>query len=145
MRDYVQPIFQISDWTLVPTNLHMCAVLSLCWTKPTKSPGVDHGRHWRRANGLALLGLSLATDGPGPKHHEGQIHSPGDATRRMIVEIKKRHGLNTHLVPVPESASPIERLNRVALTAARMLTNFFLRWNDHGRCPGISRKRLLGT
>jgi hypothetical protein len=43
----------------------------------------------------------------------------------MIIEIKKRHGLNTHLIPVPESASPIERLNRVALTAARMLTNFF--------------------
>jgi|GEM_PF-554468 DNA-binding transcriptional regulator LsrR (DeoR family) len=54
-----------------------------------------------------------------------KIHSPEDATRRMIIEIKKRHGLNTHLIPVPESASPIERLNRVALTAARMLTNFF--------------------
>jgi DNA-binding transcriptional regulator LsrR (DeoR family) len=43
----------------------------------------------------------------------------------MATEIKKRYGVNAHLVPVAETASPIDRLDRVALTAARMLTNFF--------------------
>jgi DNA-binding transcriptional regulator LsrR (DeoR family) len=56
---------------------------------------------------------------------EVKIHSPEDAPRRMATEIKKRYGVNAHLVPVAESASPIDRLDRVALTAARMLTNFF--------------------
>jgi DNA-binding transcriptional regulator LsrR (DeoR family) len=56
---------------------------------------------------------------------EVKIHSPEDATQRMTTEIKKRYGVNAHLVPVPESATPIDRLDRVALTAAKMLTNFF--------------------
>jgi DNA-binding transcriptional regulator LsrR (DeoR family) len=43
----------------------------------------------------------------------------------MATQIKERFGVNAHLVPVAESASPIDRLDRVALTAARMLGNFF--------------------
>jgi DNA-binding transcriptional regulator LsrR (DeoR family) len=56
---------------------------------------------------------------------EFKIHSPEDAPRRMATQIKERCGVNAHLVPVAESASPIDRLDRVALTAARMLSNFF--------------------
>jgi DNA-binding transcriptional regulator LsrR (DeoR family) len=56
---------------------------------------------------------------------EFKIHSPEDAPRRMATQIKERFGVNAHLVPVSESASPIDRLDRVALTAARMLGNFF--------------------
>ena len=56
---------------------------------------------------------------------EFKIHSPEDAPRRMATQIKERFGVNAHLVPVAESASPIDRLDRVALTAARMLGNFF--------------------
>jgi DNA-binding transcriptional regulator LsrR (DeoR family) len=43
----------------------------------------------------------------------------------MATQIKQLYGVNAHLVPVAESASPIDRLDRVALTAARMLGNFF--------------------
>ena len=56
---------------------------------------------------------------------EVKIHSTEDAARKMATEIKRLHGVNAHLVPVSDSATPIERLDRVALTAARMLTNFF--------------------
>jgi DNA-binding transcriptional regulator LsrR (DeoR family) len=53
------------------------------------------------------------------------IHSPEDAPTRMASQIKARFGVNAHLVPVADSASPIDRLDRVALSAARILTNFF--------------------
>ena len=56
---------------------------------------------------------------------EFKIHSPEDAPARMATKIKEVFGVNAHLVPVAESASPIDRLDRVALTAARMLSNFF--------------------
>jgi DNA-binding transcriptional regulator LsrR (DeoR family) len=56
---------------------------------------------------------------------EVKIHSPEDAPRRMATKIKELYGVNAHLVPVPETATPIERLDRVALTAARLLGNFF--------------------
>jgi deoxyribonucleoside regulator len=54
-----------------------------------------------------------------------KIHSPEEPTQRMTTDMKKCYGVNAHLVLVPESASPIDRLDRAALTAARMLTNFF--------------------
>ena len=56
---------------------------------------------------------------------EVKIHPPEDAYTRMASQIKTRYGVNAHLVPVANSASPIDRLDRVALSAARMLTNFF--------------------
>lgn len=56
---------------------------------------------------------------------EVKIHSPEDAPRRMATKIKQVFGVNAHLVPVAPTASPIDRLDRVALTAARMLGNFF--------------------
>jgi DNA-binding transcriptional regulator LsrR (DeoR family) len=56
---------------------------------------------------------------------EVKIHSPEDAPRRMATQIHQLYGVNAHLVPVSEAASPIDRLDRVALTAARMLSNFF--------------------
>lgn len=56
---------------------------------------------------------------------EVKIHTPEDAPRRMANQIQATFGVNAHLVPVAETASPIDRLERVALTAARMLSTFF--------------------
>jgi DNA-binding transcriptional regulator LsrR (DeoR family) len=56
---------------------------------------------------------------------EVKIHTPEDAPRRMANQIKATFGVNAHLVPVSESTSPVDRLERVALTAARMLSTFF--------------------
>ena len=56
---------------------------------------------------------------------EVTIHTPEDAPRRMANQIKSLYGVNAHLVPVPDTTSPIDRLDRVALTAARMMTSFF--------------------
>lgn len=56
---------------------------------------------------------------------EVKIHTPEDAPRRIANQIKSLYGVTAHLVPVADSASPIDRLERVAQSAARMLTSFF--------------------
>lgn len=53
------------------------------------------------------------------------INSPDDEPRRIEAEISKRFGVAAYLVPVGDRISPIDRLERVALSAARMLGDFF--------------------
>jgi len=54
-----------------------------------------------------------------------KVTSPAEAPQRIEREIKERYGVSAYLVPVPERTSHIDRLERVALTAARMLGDFF--------------------
>lgn len=56
---------------------------------------------------------------------EIKVNTPDDAPRRIATQIKDQFGVNAHLVPVSESATHIDRLDRVSLSAARMLGNFF--------------------
>ena len=53
------------------------------------------------------------------------INSPDDQPRRIETEILKKFGVKAYLVPVPDRTSHIDRLERVALSAARMLGDFF--------------------
>ena len=54
-----------------------------------------------------------------------RITSPSDEPRRIESQIRSRYGVRGYLVPVPDRVSPIERLERVAMSAARMLGEFF--------------------
>jgi len=54
-----------------------------------------------------------------------KINSPEDAPRRIEKEIQQRYGVAAYLVPVPDRTSHIDRLERVALSAARTLGDFF--------------------
>jgi DNA-binding transcriptional regulator LsrR (DeoR family) len=56
---------------------------------------------------------------------EIKVNTPDDAPRRMAATIKSRFGVNAHLVHVPANASPMERLEKVSATAARMLSYYF--------------------
>ncbi|BDZ53820.1 hypothetical protein GCM10025870_08930 [Agromyces marinus] len=55
---------------------------------------------------------------------EISIHSPLDLPSRLEQEILDRHGVAAHVVPVPDHASDVDRLERVALSAARILSRF---------------------
>lgn len=54
-----------------------------------------------------------------------RVASPAQAPQRIEKDIAERYGVKAYLVPVPERTSHIDRLERVALTAARMLGDFF--------------------
>ena len=49
------------------------------------------------------------------------VHSPRDLSSRLQREIREKFGVTAHVVPVPERISEVERLERVALQAARMI------------------------
>ncbi|MCF8528838.1 MAG: sugar-binding transcriptional regulator [Aquiluna sp.] len=56
---------------------------------------------------------------------EIKVNTPDDAPRRIASQLKDKYGVSAHLVPVAETTSHVERLDRVALSAARMLPGFF--------------------
>ncbi|MWB99272.1 sugar-binding transcriptional regulator [Agromyces seonyuensis] len=55
---------------------------------------------------------------------EISIHSPAELPSRLEQQILQRHGVAAHIVPVPDHASEVDRLERVALSAARILGRF---------------------
>ena len=56
---------------------------------------------------------------------EIKVHTPDDAPTRIAREINDRFAVTAPLVPVSDAISPAEQLDRVSLSAARMLSVFF--------------------
>jgi len=54
-----------------------------------------------------------------------QIRSPLDAPSRLEKEILDRFEVTAHVVPVPDRANDVDRLERVALSVARILGQYF--------------------
>ncbi len=54
-----------------------------------------------------------------------QIRFPRDRAAEVQEEIQSRFGVSAHVVPVPNHVSDIDRLERVAMSAARTLGQFF--------------------
>ena len=55
---------------------------------------------------------------------EIQIRSPRDGAVALEQEIRDRYGVSPYIVPAPSSLSDVDRLERVAMTAARLLNRF---------------------
>jgi deoxyribonucleoside regulator len=55
---------------------------------------------------------------------EIRVVSPLDRVSALEHDVNKRFGVAVHVVPVPDATSDIDRLERVALSAARILTPY---------------------
>lgn len=55
---------------------------------------------------------------------EIQVKSPADRISTLQRTIRERYGISAHIVPVPASINEVDRLERVAVSAARILTPF---------------------
>lgn len=53
-----------------------------------------------------------------------QIRSPLDQAAALSRRLRQRFDVHAHVVPVPDHTSDVERLERVALSAARILTQY---------------------
>lgn len=56
---------------------------------------------------------------------EIQIHQPQGQELRLGEVIRARHGIAAHVVPTPRNLSDVERFERVAMSAARLLPMYF--------------------
>ncbi|WP_395243792.1 sugar-binding transcriptional regulator [Agromyces sp. MMS24-K17] len=52
------------------------------------------------------------------------IHSPLDSAGRLEEALRTAHGVAAHVVPVPDDATEVDRLDRVAMTAAHLVGGF---------------------
>jgi deoxyribonucleoside regulator len=55
---------------------------------------------------------------------EIQVRSPVERSDRVIADLHERYGITPHIVPVAAHISEVDRLERVALSAARLLNQF---------------------
>jgi deoxyribonucleoside regulator len=55
---------------------------------------------------------------------EIRLHSPLDQVSQLQRQLNDRFGLSAHIVPAGDAATEVDRLDRVALSAARILTDF---------------------
>jgi deoxyribonucleoside regulator len=55
---------------------------------------------------------------------EIQVKSPMDQANRMVADLHKRYDITPHIVPVASHVSEVDQLERVALSAARLLGQF---------------------
>lgn len=53
-----------------------------------------------------------------------RIHSPLERLGMLEQRLNERYGITAHIAPIPDRVSEVERLERVALTAGRLLTQF---------------------
>ena len=53
-----------------------------------------------------------------------QIRSPQESSEHLATMIRTRYGVAAHLVPMPDHTSDVDRLERVAMSAARQLNRF---------------------
>lgn len=54
-----------------------------------------------------------------------QIRSPAESAGRLAVVLRERYDVAAHLVPMPDHTSDVDRLERVAMSAGRLLGRFF--------------------
>ncbi|WP_368499208.1 sugar-binding transcriptional regulator [Herbiconiux sp. A18JL235] len=76
--------------------------------------------HTSRSSVSRLLGYARDTG-----LVEIQVKSPVDRLSSVQDRIRERHGVTAHVVPVPDSTAEVDRLERVAMSAARILGPFF--------------------
>ena len=81
---------------------------------------IAHELHTSRSSVSRLLSHARATG-----LVDIQIRSPLDAPSRLELLIAERFQITAHVVPVPDHATDVDRLERVALSVARILGQFF--------------------
>ncbi|MET0860159.1 MAG: sugar-binding domain-containing protein [Microbacterium sp.] len=105
---------------LNPKTRDALTAAQLYYLQDLTMDAIAHELHTSRSSVSRLLGHARETG-----LVEIQVRSPLDMPRQLEGDLRTRFGVTAHVVPVPDLTSDIERLDRVALSAARILGGFF--------------------
>lgn len=105
---------------LSPKTRDALTAAQLYYLQDLTMDAIAHELHTSRSSVSRLLGHARETG-----LVEIQVRSPLDMPRQLEGDIRAQFGVTAHVVPVPDQTSDVERLDRVALSAARILGGFF--------------------
>lgn len=105
---------------LNPKTRDALTAAQLYYLQDLTMDAIAHELHTSRSSVSRLLGHARETG-----LVEIQVRSPLDMPRQLEGDLRSRFGVTAHVVPVPDLTSDVERLDRVALSAARILGGFF--------------------
>ena len=105
---------------LSPKTRDALTAAQLYYLQDLTMDAIAHELHTSRSSVSRLLGHARETG-----LVEIQVRSPLDMPRQLEGDIRAQFGVTAHVVPVPDQTSDVDRLDRVALSAARILGGFF--------------------
>lgn len=100
-------------------NLDALRAAQLYYLQDQTMESIAHDLHTSRSSVSRLLSHARATG-----LVDIQVRSPLDQATRLQRDLDSRFGITSHIVPVAGPISDIDRLERVAITAARLLGQF---------------------
>ncbi|GGF00326.1 sugar-binding transcriptional regulator [Mycetocola zhadangensis] len=104
---------------LPPKTRDALTAAQLYYLQDLTMDAIAHELHTSRSSVSRLLGHARETG-----LVEIQVKSPLDMPRQLEGDIRSEFGVVAHVVPVPDQTSDVDRLERVALSAARILGGF---------------------
>jgi deoxyribonucleoside regulator len=102
-----------------PKNLDALRAAQLYYLQDQTMEAIAHELHTSRSSVSRLLTHARATG-----LVEIHVKSPIDQTNQLQRALYERFSITSHIVPVAGQISDIDRLERVAMTAARLLVQF---------------------
>jgi DNA-binding transcriptional regulator LsrR (DeoR family) len=119
-----------------PRNLDALRAAQLYYLQDQTMESIAHDLHTSRSSVSRLLSHARATG-----LVDIQVRSPVDQTTRLQRDLHSRYAITSHIVPVTDPISDIDRLERVAITAARLLGQFV----DSNMALGIAWGSTIGA
>ena len=128
----------VSDSTAAhpPKNLDALRAAQLYYLQDQTMETIAHELGTSRSSVSRLLTHARATG-----LVEIHVKSPLDQTNQLQRDLRHRFGITSHIVPVAGQISDVDRLERVAITAARLLVQFI----DSNMILGIAWGSTIGA
>jgi deoxyribonucleoside regulator len=128
----------VSDSTAAhpPKNLDALRAAQLYYLQDQTMETIAHELGTSRSSVSRLLTHARATG-----LVEIHVKSPLDQTNQLQRDLRDQFGITSHIVPVSGQISDVDRLERVAITAARLLVQFI----DSNMILGIAWGSTIGA
>jgi deoxyribonucleoside regulator len=119
-----------------PRNIDALRAAQLYYLQDQTMESIARDLHTSRSSVSRLLSHARATG-----LVEIHVRSPLDQSNRLQRDLYSRYSITSHIVPVANQISDVDRLERVAITAARLLGQFV----DSNMTLGVAWGSTIGA